>query len=264
MNAAVPQTIELKADLLTAKQEAFARAYVEYRNASTAYRMAYNVGRLTQPQSVWVSASREMDNPKVALRILELEALAAASTVIKARDVLQTQLDISNADANDLIRVASRNCRHCWGVGHAYQWQDAEYAYAVQDALDAGVSADSKPLMKAPSDRGGFDFDPQREPNPACPTCYGAGVRIVFVTDSDKLTGKARKLYKGVKLGAKGDLEVLMANSEDARKEVAKLLGAYQTDGKVGELGLPPPVDAPMDTNADPADGYMAMVKRTR
>lgn len=262
MNVAV-QTIELADESLTAQQEAFARAFVEYRNASTAYRLAYNVGHTIQPSTVWETASRTLALRKVGARVAELEALAAASTIVRARDILQDQVDIAKADANDLIRVVSRNCRHCWGAGHAYQWQDAEYAYAVQDALDMGVNATTgTPVKRAPSDRGGFDFDPQREPNPACPHCYGAGVRIVFVTDSDKLTGKARKLYKGVKLGAKGDLEVLMANSEDARKEVAKLLGAYQTEGKVGELGLPPPADVPVDASQDPTQGYMDMVQR--
>lgn len=262
MNAAVSQTVELKADSLTAKQEAFARAYVEYRNASTAYRLAYDVGRSTQPQSVWVSASREMDNPKVALRIVELEALAAATTIVKARDVLQAQLDVAGADANDIVRYRALCCRHCWGVGHAYQWQEMEWTFAAADALDMGVNAEGKPLMKAPSDRGGFGFDPVREPNPTCPQCRGAGVHAVYVTDTDKLPPKTRRLYRGIKIGSSGQLEVLMEDRADARKEVSKMLGAYQTDGKVGELGLPPPADVPIDTATDPADGYMQMVQR--
>ena len=230
---------------------------MEYQqNASTAYRLAYNVGYGTQPQVVWNDASRVMENPHVAVRIVELQALAAASTIVKAREVLQDQVDIAKADANALIRVESKCCRHCWGVGHAYQWQDLEYAFKAAEAVDAGV--------KPPSDHGGFGFDPQREPNPACPAdnCRGAGIRIVFVGDSAKLTGRERKMYKGIKLGSNGQLEVLMANSEDARKEVAKMLGAYQTEGKVGELGLPPPADVPVDTAADPTDGYMQMVQR--
>jgi len=261
MNAAVSQAVELREDILTAKQEAFARHFVEYQNASTAYRMAYNVSWNTQPSTVWEDACRTKANPRVQARIEELQAAAAATTIIKARDVLQAQLDVAGADANDVIRVVSRNCRHCWGEGHAYQWQELEWAYAAADAED---SSTPDMRVKAPSNRGGFGFDPQREPNPACPKCYGAGVRVVFVTDSDKLTGKARKLYKGVKLNSKGDLEVLMEDRADARKEISKMLGAYQTDGKVGELGLPPPADIPLDANADPGDAYMDMVKRVR
>lgn len=262
--SATAQTIELASEKLTAKQEAFARYYVEYQNASTAYRMAYNCGYTMQPQSVWVEASRLMDNPKVALRVVELQALAAASTIIKARDVLQAHVDVAGADANDIVRYRALCCRHCYGVGHAYQWQEMEWTFAAADALDMGVSADGKPLMKAPSDRGGFGFDPQREPNPTCPHCRGAGVHAVYVTDTDKLPPKTRRLYRGIKIGSNGQLEVLMEDRADARKEVSKMLGAYQTDGKVGELGLPPPTDTTLDAGVDPADGYMAMVTRSR
>lgn len=250
MNAVV----ELKAERLTAKQEAFARFYVEYQNASSAYRAAYDISWATQPNTVWNDASRVLAHPGVAARVQELQQAAAASTIIRARDVLHAQLDIANADVNDLVRISPRCCRHCWGVGHAKQWQELEWTFAAADAVDAGVTP--------PTAHGGFDFDPQREPNPACPECYGAGVRIVFVSDSAKLTSKARRLYKGVKVGSNGQLEILMANPEDARKEVSKLLGAYQTDGKIGELGLPPPADVPQDANADPAQGYMEMITR--
>lgn len=261
MNAAV-QDVELASEFLTAKQEAFARLYVEHQNATTAYRLAYETGWNASPKSISVEACRTLAKPQVALRVAELQAQAAASTIIKARDILDQQMDVATADPNDLVRIESRNCRHCWGIGHEYQWQDAEYAYKLQDALDAGVNSDGKPIVRAPSDRGGYGYDPQREPNAACPHCYGAGVRVVFVTDSAKLTGKARRLYKGVKMDRFGSVEVQMTNQETARSEVAKLLGAYQSDGKVGELGLPPPTEQPLDPAADPADGYMAMVTR--
>lgn len=255
MNAAV-QTVEYADEILTAKQEAFARLYVEHQNATTAYRLAYEVGYNTPATTVYADAHRTLMRPSVALRVAELQALAVSTTIIKARDILQQQMDVASADPNDLVRIESRNCRKCWGVGFEYQWQDIEYANKLQDALDTGVIP--------PSDRGGFDFNPQREPNPACPHCYGAGVRVVFVTDSAKLSGKARRLYKGVKMDRFGSVEVQMTDQAGARQEVSKLLGAYQTDGKVGELGLPPPVDSPLDASADPADGYMAMVQRSR
>lgn len=258
MNATA-QTIELASEKLTAKQEAFARYYVEYQNASTAYRMAYNVGWNTSPQVVWNDASRVIANPHVAVRIVEMQALAAASTIIKARDVLQAHVDVAGADANDIIRYRALCCRHCWGNGHAYQWQEMEWAFAAADAEEQSIG-DIR--VKAPSDRGGFGFDPQREPNPTCPHCRGSGVHAVYVTDTDKLPPKTRRLYRGIKIGAQGQLEVLMEDRADARKEVSKMLGAYQTDGKVGELGLPPAADTPLDANADPADGYMAMVTR--
>ena len=107
----------------------------------------------------------------------------------------------------------------------------------------------------------GFGFDPQREPNMECPHCRGAGVLTIYYCDTDKLPPKTRRLYRGIKIGSNG-VEIMMEDRADARKEVAKLLGAYQTEGKVGELGLPPPADVPVDATADPTQGYMDMVQR--
>lgn len=260
MSAAV-QTVELASERLTAKQEAFARFYCEYGNASSAYRMAYNVGWSTQPATVWEDASRTLAHPLVALRIQELLQAAAATTIVKARDVLQSQLDVAGADANDIIRYRALCCRHCWGIGFMYQWQDLEWAFACAQAEDA--STDDK-RVKAPVAYGGFDFDPQRGPNLECPQCRGAGVHAVYVTDTEKLSPRMRRYYKGIKIGSQGQLEVLLEDRADARKEVAKLLGAYQTDGKVGELGLPPPADVPLDASADGGQAYMDMVTRRR
>ena len=68
---------ELKmTDKLTPKQEAFAMAYVECGNASNAYRMAYDVNENTSDNSISVEASKLRNNPKITLRILELQELA--------------------------------------------------------------------------------------------------------------------------------------------------------------------------------------------
>lgn len=60
---------------LTAKQEAFALAYVKSTNASEAYRSAYNASGMSS-ESVNVAACRLLKNAKVALRVNELTAPA--------------------------------------------------------------------------------------------------------------------------------------------------------------------------------------------
>ena len=60
---------------LTAKQEAFAAAVAKGANASTAYRAAYDAGRMTA-KTVNEAASRLMKNRKVTTRIAELRAPA--------------------------------------------------------------------------------------------------------------------------------------------------------------------------------------------
>jgi phage terminase small subunit len=58
---------------LTPKQGAFALAYIETGNASEAYRRAYSVNGKSE-NTVHVEASRLLDNPKISLRVAELQA----------------------------------------------------------------------------------------------------------------------------------------------------------------------------------------------
>jgi len=61
---------------LTHKQEKFCHAILEGANQSDAYREAYNVREGTGKDSVYVSASKLMADPKVALRLEALRAPA--------------------------------------------------------------------------------------------------------------------------------------------------------------------------------------------
>lgn len=57
---------------LTIKQEGFCRSYIETGNASEAYRQSYSAGKM-KPEAIWIEASRLLDNPKVSLRVAELQ-----------------------------------------------------------------------------------------------------------------------------------------------------------------------------------------------
>ena len=63
-------------DKPTPKQEAFAMAYIESGNASMAYKAVYNVNGNTSDNTISVEASKLRNNPKITLRILELQELA--------------------------------------------------------------------------------------------------------------------------------------------------------------------------------------------
>ncbi|PAQ09547.1 terminase small subunit [Mesorhizobium temperatum] len=67
---------------LTAKQEAFAAAYVETGNGSKAYRLSHDVGADTKPETVWSEASRLLASPKVSARVKELQAEARALLMV--------------------------------------------------------------------------------------------------------------------------------------------------------------------------------------
>lgn len=229
---------------LTEKQRAFARNVVEFRNFTTAYRMTYDVGYDTQPQTVWQNASTLMQHSGIKALVAELRERAESEVIGRARELFGDLVDIAGNDPNDIIRRESRCCRHCYGAGHAYQWQDAEWAIKAAEAIDL--------QMRPPSDVGGFGFDPTRGPNPVCPHCYGQGVHVVFVADTAKLNAKARKSYKGVKLKADGSLEMLMEDKADARKEIAKILGIYRDGKGGGGLGDLAPPSAAIAADATP------------
>ena len=63
---------------LTIKQAAFARAYIELGSPSEAYKAAFNASKMGAP-SIAVEATRLLANPKVALKIAELQAEAQAA-----------------------------------------------------------------------------------------------------------------------------------------------------------------------------------------
>jgi len=69
------------ADALTPKQEAFALAYVETGNAAEAYRRAYDVKAATQHSTIYVAASRLLSDPKISLRVTELQDQAASMSL---------------------------------------------------------------------------------------------------------------------------------------------------------------------------------------
>ena len=66
---------------LTAKQQAFANKYVECGNASGVYRHAYDAEKMSD-EAIWVEASKLLTNPKVALRLIELQEAARERAIL--------------------------------------------------------------------------------------------------------------------------------------------------------------------------------------
>lgn len=72
---------------LTQKQEAFCLAYIELGNASDAYRSAYEASRM-KPETVNRTAKEQLDNPKIAARIKDLQAEAAERNAVTVDSLL--------------------------------------------------------------------------------------------------------------------------------------------------------------------------------
>jgi phage terminase small subunit len=57
---------------LTPRREKFAQKYIEIGDGSKAYRFAFNAKNMSD-RAIWTEASRLLKNPKVALRVQELQ-----------------------------------------------------------------------------------------------------------------------------------------------------------------------------------------------
>ena len=100
-NVRQKQRKHIAEDILTPKQEAFCRYYVDTGNASEAYRMAYNTERM-KPESIWSNASQLLSNTKVTLRVEEIRREYAEASKIERQKVERVLMDIVSADPSEL------------------------------------------------------------------------------------------------------------------------------------------------------------------
>jgi hypothetical protein len=93
---------------LTPKMEAFCRAYAETGCASTAYRASYAINEATKAETVHVEACRLLADPKITLRVADIEAEALAATRLTIERLVSeglSLLDMAKADGD--IRAAT-------------------------------------------------------------------------------------------------------------------------------------------------------------
>lgn len=153
-----------------------------------------------------------MKVPAVAAAIKAGMQESRKKFAINKEEVLRHWWEIANVDVNELIEYRRVNCRYCWGIDHQYQWTHAEFLRE---------QARNKNLKEA---LGGFGFKPSRKPNPECPECDGEGHGDVYIKDSRELTGAAKRLYGGVKIG-KDTIQLLLEDRSRAMENVAKHIG---------------------------------------
>lgn len=251
---------------LTHKQQAFVDKYLECGNATEAYRHAYGC-KGWKDESVGRVAFSLMRNLKISSVIGERKQAVSVAVDFRIADVLRELVDIATADANELVQHRRICCRMCHGTNHHYQWKDAkEFALARaevmhQNAVRAGMRGPKPPPLPLPEDTGGYGFAFNAVPHEACPECRGEGKPDTFFADTARLTGKARKLYGGVKQ-TKDGLTIIMRDQDRALENIGKALGMFKN-----ELKLVGPNGGPVQSVALPADAteaarvYQALMK---
>lgn len=197
----------------------FARSWAETLNPGLAYRIAYNPGPGVADRTIRNEIRELLSLPHVVAAYEKFKADVAATSCINLRALLIDWYDIATADPNEIVTYEAVNCRHCYGEGHAYQWKQGEY----WEACAAAIAAEKQ----VPDEAGGIGYDQTALPNADCPECKGEGVMRAKFADTRHLTGKARKLFKGVRVGRNGMVEVLMHDQMQARDALARVLGAF-------------------------------------
>jgi phage terminase small subunit len=129
---------------LTAKQEAFAQAYIETGNASEAYRRAYDCSR-SKPNGIHVSASQLLADPKVALRVAALQANAAERAVLTLEGhllELASLRDEAKGRGQLAAAIAAEIARGRHGGVIAVERTAVEVTHATDDDARAATIAD--------------------------------------------------------------------------------------------------------------------------
>lgn len=238
-------------DNLTGQMENFVLAFMRIGVASDAYREAYDCSRMKNT-TVNRMAHALLHLPKVAARIAQLRQAAEKEVVFGIAEVMREWVDLATADPNKLMKLRRVNCRRCNGVNHEYQWKDRlEFAKAQAERMDANAARKRQKLNPLPpvEDAGGYGFHPAAEPHPGCPECRGEGHLDEFVFDTDKLTGKERKLFAGFKR-TKDGLQVLTRDQDAALANLAKAMGMFVERTQVLEPGAKANIPAvPLNQN---------------
>ncbi|EPM4142486.1 terminase small subunit [Klebsiella variicola] len=212
---------------LSEQQMIFAQHVVEGKTRVDAYRIAGYAGT---GNAAYVTASQLLRNPKVSRYVHHLRNERQKRYSAELDDVIGQLTAIINADPNEISQYRHVNCRYCWGSDHKYQWRDiAEQLSAERKAESDGVAP--------PDTSGGIGFVDNADPNPECPRCNGEGVGEPFFADTRDLEGDARYLLHGVKLGKFG-IEILTADKDSARKELARLILLRSTSERQAQLDI--------------------------
>jgi hypothetical protein len=211
---------------LTARQEAFCRLYAETGVASQAYASAYDLGSGSR-NAARVNSCRLLQNPKVIARVRALQEAAANRSTRSAASLIRDLEEMVEADINELVRLDVGCCRHCWGAAGGYQWRDqAEHDRAHECYRTMRES--SKPVPLPADASGGFGYSADRDANPECEQCAGAGVpRVKFTSTADASPG-ARRLLRGIELYGDGSVKRLLLHDQmAARIELHRLRGLH-------------------------------------
>jgi phage terminase small subunit len=219
---------------VTEKEDNFAREWVRLGNATAAYRLAFDTDNMTR-NSIAIKASRLLDESRMIKRVREYKAASIQAYVFDLDAMMADDMAIIEAYSKvvELTQYVWDACRYCYGINNRFQWVNLEeFTEALARAIDENetrvmVKKHPKPL---PSDEGGYGYTRQNSPRIECPRCEGSGLQRAIIADTRDLSPAAARLYKGIKVGNNGQVEVLMHDVDKAKERILRRCGAYGDD----------------------------------
>lgn len=88
--------------MLTAKQELFVQGIIEGKSQAEAYRSAYPNQRASD-KTIWESASKLMNNPKVNARLTELREQMMKPSIMSAQERLEFLTQVINGTKGEKV-----------------------------------------------------------------------------------------------------------------------------------------------------------------
>lgn len=207
---------------LTSGEKRFVTHMVETMNYERSYKLAFPDLPPMRDQEIraeaWELAMRPYIREEITARLpntVEYSNFVRHLTLARVMDMIAT-------DRNELTSYRIGACRHCWGVGHGYQWRDHEYVEALREA-------ENTKGVRLPDIGGGFGFNRTREPHPSCPRCDGLGEGYTHFADTTKLSAKAMMLFGGVKQTRNG-IEIIMPDQLKLIELAVRLSGGFDDE----------------------------------
>ena len=214
---------------LTARQEAYARCVAAGMSYAEAFRQSGCVASTSGSMSQQIQ--RLNKHAGVRARAAELRGKVDDDIVASLRERMAWLRLIVTAKPEELSRVITEPCAHCW--------PPVELAAAFAAHFTPSEFSEERPPLPD-----------HAKPRPGCPHCKGEGLQRAQLTPTDELSEAGRALFIGASQDKDGVIKIETHDQLAASEMLNKLQGAYVTKS----LNLNANVNVPAAKDASPAD----------
>ncbi|QIL69532.1 terminase small subunit [Diaphorobacter sp. HDW4B] len=203
------------------RYRAFAREYVlsDFNATQAAVKAGYSKNTSAS------QGARLLRNVKVQEFVREFSKAVVERAEVKAADVVNRLNQMLMADPRELVEVYVACCRHCYGIGHQYQYTMAEYNTKREKWVEEGKAIATFP------EAGGIGYDARKPPNQDCPECFGGGTSRTVLKDTRSMSAGALALFGGAKETRNG-MEISIHSQLDVAEKLMRYHGMYKRDNE--------------------------------